>query len=457
MAAAVHSVFRTAWDRWSKGSLVVRSVRAAGHGRRPLAGSAVGPAVVRAAPYTLLMAVFFGLVLAVAVPALRVSILALCVLAAGCWFWPLHAGLVLPFVLMLGIKMPFFTVGDELLFVRPEHALLTGAGLSLLRGPLARNDHPLLTAWAAMLAAFSVASLAGQIRGTAGNPVFALLPLAQFTAWAFVLVCARASALRFGEAGLWAWFVPAATVAAFGIVEWFRPFEDVAGYRTFERGFFEGQANHMGGLFAMAVALCAAFLACPKWRAPALLTGGMCMAALLTTGSKEALAAAGVGLCAVVWLRFTRLRLPVVLAVALLGAWLLSWPPSRLTQAGSSLADRFEAWRNVSVGIMEHPLFGIGFGARHRSYYDSLCVMVLAETGIIGLGAFLYWLVAHIGALAHEGSPRKGNVFALGAFGAWTALACQSLASVGFLVTVMGGPAAWLCGYAIGLGERERV
>ena len=191
-----------------------------------------------------------------------------------------------------------------------------------------------------------------------------------------------------------------------------------------------------------------------RYRAPALSAAVLSMLALPGTGSRQALAALAVGLATWLVCRASR-KLP--LATWLFAGMLILFLAvpfasdfSELAHPGGSLHDRFTAWRAACASLPEHPCFGLGLGARHRSYYDNQYVHLLAECGITGLVCFIALLLVLARSLWRASAkPGLDGSVAIAAFCALAAWAIQGLASSCFIITSLAGPLACLAGYAL--------
>ena len=384
----------------------------------------------------------------VVIPLLAVYLLA--------YRFPVVATGLLPLAIMAAPRIMLGEVlGDvsgETLFIRLDHILAAGALAGFLRrgGVKGHATH----AWYALaLACWGASATVGLMRGECA-PAGATVFLAQTAYLGVVLVLAFTAAPRLGDAGLRVFFLSLCGFAVYGIAEMAWPMELGGGYRTYERVFFEGQANHAGGLLALGVVVGMSLGASPRWRVLAPVTALLCAAALAGTHSREAVVAAGAGLFALYALRRPR----VALAMALTGALVFALAPSGvgdwLAPPGSSLAHRLQHWHNALWSVPGYAVLGLGPGARHRAYYDNQYVLLLAETGFLGLGAFLSWLWA---TLRTFGTASR-DPLAAAALAGLVVLAVQGMAAVIFLVTLAAGPAFWLFGYAVAAtSPRDKV
>lgn len=369
--------------------------------------------------------------------------------------WPEAAVLLLPCALMASPRLPWGGAGDELLFVRLDHLLCFGAALRLLvrpgfAVPPGTAAGLLLFAWAAVCTALGVA------RGHM-TPGAALLPLAQWVHLGLVYWVAAAAAPRLGRAGLYAWALPIIAAAGYGVAEIAWPLESMPGlrYRAFERGWFAGEANHFGGLFASAVVVGLMLATTRRHRVLGLGLAIAATAGLWSTGSRGSVIALAAGLAACAAWRWRWARAPLAAgAVAALLAFLwLPWEGA--LSPGSSLLDRLVAWKSALGTVPTHPLAGLGLGARHRSYYDNHYLLLLAETGLPGLLLLvlaLYTVLRRAAVDTRADPALRAALFA--ALAVWSA---HALSNVTFLITAVAGPAAWLMGFGFSSGADRAV
>lgn len=353
--------------------------------------------------------------------------------------------------LLLGVpRIPVMTLGDELLFFRLDQAAIGGMVCALL---FARNDTvrtpPAHTAFLLALAALPLSMLAGTAQGTLETPTSPLLYLAQWLTWYALFVVAHALAPRLGSYAIYAWTVPLIAFAAYGLAESIWPYYEVPGvrYRTFERGLYPGQANHAGGLLALATTTGLALATQARYRVLGMALACLATLALLPTLSRSGLMAwvSGVGFLILLYVPPLRWWTPPVAVIGLFAI-----PPAlwyRISAPGSSMYDRLVAWKSALSTVADYPFFGLGAGARHRSYYDNYYLMTLAESGFIGLLLFLLFLALLLRALHHARAPH--NPLATGTLAGCVAMMVHSLATGTFIVTLIAGPLFWLCGIAL--------
>lgn len=147
--------------------------------------------------------------------------------------------------------------------------------------------------------------------------------------------------------------------------------------RTFNEGFFEGEANHVAGAIAILANL-SSILFLPGF------------IAVFFSGSRIALVGLLAGAIRIFCSEKSRIGLASLVIVVLViimapSIWKARYMDSlQLASIYSGPhVDRFHSWK---IAIEETPvLWGTGLGSRPSSVYESLYVMIYAETGIVGL------------------------------------------------------------------------
>ncbi len=377
-------------------------------------------------------------------------LLPLGLIAAMSYLWP-RAGLAaLPAAYLWSPEFALAGVGNELAFLRIDHALVLGLLAHLCRRAAFR-DTGLYVPLFLFLAASVTSALLGLLRGYVATPEYALMYCVQLLYLAAGFVCAYSLGHRLPRAVPYAWALAMVAFAAYGIAETRFPLEVAEGlrYRSYERGFFDRQANHaayalvLGGLTGLGM------LAHSRWRGLGLALVLLCLAGLWGTGSREGVAALAAGLAAMLLLRLPALLWAAPLVFVLLCMALPAGFWDALLRPDGSFFDRILHWKAALATVDQHPVLGLGLGARHRRFYDSQYIMLLAETGLAGLLFFSWWVAALARALWHGARAPGASVFAAAAFCALVALCVQSLACVGFVVTMMAGPCYWLAGVSL--------
>jgi O-antigen ligase len=220
-------------------------------------------------------------------------------------------------------------------------------------------------------------------------------------------------------------------------------------YRRAQGLFYE--ASTLGNFCAFFLTMIAAALLAPRRQAPVsrrglLFGGAVFAAALVLSYSRGSLLNALAALAVLIYLNRSRIRLgrffgalagAALTAVVAVRALLPSFAGAYWMRVSTSveyifaeteglLSGRVASWRAVLGFLAEHPwhaLFGVGYKTLPYSDYlgrtvitDNMYLSLLAETGIVGLGAML-WLSLQIlrSARRAAGSPDPRRRF----FGSW--------------------------------------
>ncbi|MGA3038442.1 MAG: O-antigen ligase family protein [Vulcanimicrobiaceae bacterium] len=223
-------------------------------------------------------------------------------------------------------------------------------------------------------------------------------------------------------------------------------------------------------LYALAVCTiaAAAMLAHYRGRALAIVTFAVAFTALIATGSRSGEAAFAIGVVALtIMLRGgrTKLQLAAVVAIVAVGISLGLVFDSRHNPGENDT--RLAAWSAGVRTVALFPLTGVGIGGFYRVYpfvrspdapgpgdpiaYDphNFYLSVAAETGLLGLGAFIWTIVAFVResrevlALASDDGRRFGIVTLAGLL----AIACH-LVFNGFVLAIV----LWVVMAALMLG-----
>jgi O-antigen ligase len=160
------------------------------------------------------------------------------------------------------------------------------------------------------------------------------------------------------------------------------------------------------------------------------------------------------GLAVLIAFRFPKALMPMAGGFLML---LLLSPASfwyAFSASGSSMSDRMMVWQEVLASFWNHALFGEGLGARHRSYYNSQYVLLLSETGLIGLLLFSAWIASLVKALriASKGQG-LGASLCVASVAAVVGVSVQGLAAVCLLITSIAGSLYWLAGTSLAMAE----
>ncbi len=252
-----------------------------------------------------------------------------------------------------------------------------------------------------------------------------------------------------------AFFILGIAVALYGWGEYFFP--QVRAnypnyYRLYERFPFYGNANHIGGLlviwilFFTGVFLNAESRREKIWILLALL---FVFFPFAWTYSRKSYFALGGALALPLFFWGARRRF--LFLILLFGAAALFFPTrilERLTDLWdtltstdpfhSSWAGNWVMWKESLWNFNQVFLFGSGFGSRHRLFYESQYVQILAETGLVGFSFFIYLCLTlfreAIGRY-RPGLPPKGKGMALGWLLAFLGFLIHSLSCVSWTTT----------------------
>jgi len=334
-------------------------------------------------------------------------------------------------------------------------------GLGEWRVPAVPLNRALAVFFLVLLASVAEAMLYSGL--TAGLGSLARVLLFGISVYVFFYVAYGPGADRtedtFAQARLLYWI--AAAAAAFACVDFYFQFPTPAGfgpqfiwlrsgvYRRAQGLFYE--SSTLGNFCAFFLVMIAAALLAPDQRAPVsrrgLLVGGTIFAgALVLSFSRASVLNVLTATAVLIYLHRPRIRLARVFALAagaglagvvalraLLPAfteayWMrISYSVTYLFSATEGLlSGRVASWRIVLGFLMEHPwlaLLGVGYKTLPYSDYfgrtvitDNMYLSLLAETGIVGLGAML-WFSFEILRSAHRAAraadPRRSF------FGSW--------------------------------------
>ena len=372
---------------------------------------------------------------------------------------------VLIFSLALSPKIILGTLSSQAIPIRIDDILIAFLALFLIRevaingkkfvsSPL---DIPILL----YLSIGAIATLRGILIGTIDKPIISLLYLCKRIEYFLIfylflnLTASKKEAKLFIRISL----VTALCVALYGIWEHLYPLAEVAYpgfYRTYERGLFYGQSNHFGAyLMFLSMLTLALATFCKKLRHKFILFAIMpvLLLALLWTYSRQSYLALFVALLAFSLLIGGRRSIPLFI---ILGLLLLLLPHTVLERTAqikeaflssdiyhSSMAFRFRQWRMALETFKYYPLLGVGWGARHRAFYESQFVMVLSEIGAIGLMVFLWLLARMFKTSLFTWRTTKEDVLkglAAGFIVGFLGLVIQGTVLVDFIITRVVGP-----------------
>lgn len=448
----VHAYRQSVAVRWFSGSGIAGALSRTPRAPVPVLAHSVTLGWLAAIPRLPMLATLLALITGAIGLFFGDAVLAMAGLVfVGSVYRPAWALWVTPALLIWAPKLPLAILGDEVFFLRLDQAAIAG----MLTAALANRERP---AWTPpshvplllFLMALPASVLAGVWQGTLHTPVSAALYLGQWFTWYGLFVAACIHGRNHGPGIVYAWTLPLLALAAYGIAEAIWPYHAGPGvrYRTFERGWFPGQANHAGGLLALGTVTGLALAATARFRLLGAALAVLATLALFPTGSRSGMAAWAAGLVLLAMISMPALRwwFPPLGLVGLCAVSRDVW--YGLSAPGSSMYDRLVAWKSALSTAPEYPWLGLGAGARHRSYYDSQYFMTLAESGLVGLVLLAAVMISM--ALALNGARKSpGSPLALGATAGVGLVAVHSLATASLIVTMVAGPLFWLCGVAL--------
>jgi O-antigen ligase len=218
-------------------------------------------------------------------------------------------------------------------------------------------------------------------------------------------------------------------------------------------------ANIAGYLFAMTLPLCLAIAVVERgrMRALSLLSCGAQLLALILTYSRGSWLGWSASMVSFgVMLKRWREIWVIVTIVGLLLAFATPLQQRLLTlvrpQSDFSINDRMESMKaGLRVGL-DHPVLGVGYGRGrlrevlrelqqsgvldigHIAHTHNMYIELFAQTGLLGLGTFLWLLFQAISQSLSSASrfENADRVFALGIAAAWIAFAVTGLGDVPF-------------------------
>lgn len=304
----------------------------------------------------------------------------------------------------------------------------------------------IVTAFLGFLIVAEISIFNGLLFRTIDKPLVSFLYLVKWFEYFLVFVLAGAFIRTPQDSRflLRAFFLLGIAVAAYGYWEYFSPTAKAVYpnyYRLFERPPFQGDANHIGGLLVLWMG----FVTGLFLKSPSRFWSGIFLAALLfaffpliwTYSRKSYFSLAGIFAFGLLFLGGRKRLVFMACVFVLLGLLLPTRLAERLLDLGeaftstdpfhSSVAGDWSMWKRALWNFDRFWLFGSGWGSRHRLFYESQYVLVLAETGLLGLSAFLVLC----GALVRQWvslRPHKNGGEAQGTAAGWL------LAFVGILI-----------------------
>ena len=320
----------------------------------------------------------------------------------------------------------------------------------------------------------------GLYLGTIDKPLVSLLYVVKwceyFLVFSLTARLARQEAVR--QLFLQAFWVLGVLAVFYGFFEYFRP-QGMAVYpnyyRLFERPPFHGDANHMGGLLSLWMALLAGVCFTVRQKRWAFAAGALVLAAffpLIWTFSRKSYFALAGALSLAVFFPIKRRRWLWLGALLVCAGLLL---PTRLVSRVMDLGEVFsgsdpyhsswsgnlDMWHRSFVHFDKLAAFGAGLGARHRLFYESQYVLIITETGVVG--TFFYAVL--VGSLAWLGFKRmqRAEVQSLnralwvGWLLGWGAIMLHSATCVSLTISKIAIPWWFLTGTLFARPEPEEL
>lgn len=321
------------------------------------------------------------------------------------------------------IFIPRFTIGSIGGFyqvsLRIEDMLLGILGIVTLAGVISRKSSfeipSVEKAFLWFLVAAEISILNGLFFRTIDKPFLSLLYLLKWVEYFLVFFVT----LRFFSGNersvffLRTFFLLGISIALYGYWEHFFPAAKAVQpnyYRLFERPPFHGDANHIGGLLVLWMGFFSGFFLKAKGqRQRIFLLASLIFAffpLLWTYSRKSYFGLAGALFFASLFPGVRKKALFLVCLLLLLGLNLPTRLAERMSDLGevfssvdpfhSSWATNWVMWNQAFWNFKQFFLFGSGLGSRHRLFYESQYVLILAETGLVGFMTFVLLVGAPI-------------------------------------------------------------
>jgi O-antigen ligase len=317
-----------------------------------------------------------------------------------------------------------------------------------------------------------VSIFSGIVLGTIDKPLVSLLYLLKWFQYflVFFLTLQMASRENRSFFFLKGFFLFGIVIAGYGYYEHFFPYTKALYpnyYRLFERAPFHGDANHIGGFLVLWIGFFLGIFSESKKRA----AGGILLAAILfaffplvwTYSRKSYFALAGCLAAALFLVRRKKRILLVILLFTVAGLVLptrlaerLLDLPEAMTSSDpfhSSWAGNWVMWKESLQNTDRLFFLGSGLGSRHRLYYESQYVLILAETGIAGVAAFAFLcvtLVLKMGSFLVRRTEEAGRGIAEGWLIGFVGILIHSASCVSWTVAKIAIPFWFLTGAVLG-------
>lgn len=341
------------------------------------------------------------------------------------------------------IFVPRFSVGPIIPFyqiaIRMEDVFLLISGILtwglVARGPSLPGSPSVTRAFLWFLVAAQISILNGLIFRTIDKPILSFLYLVKWVEYLVVFLLAmrltqdRQDAILF----LKVFFLLGIAIASFGYWEYFFPSSKAVYpnyYRLFERPPFHGDANHIGGLLVLWMGFFTSlFLKEGSRSRQALLLTALIFVffPFLWTYSRKSYFALTAAFAFAFLFRGSRKKLLfLVCLLMILGLALPTRVSERLIDLReafastdpfhSSWATNWVMWKESLWNFQQFFLLGSGWGSRHRLFYESQYIQILAETGLLGLAAFVLLCFSLVREMIQNlgkslGSEEQGWVF----------------------------------------------
>ncbi|MFH1252273.1 MAG: O-antigen ligase family protein [bacterium] len=124
----------------------------------------------------------------------------------------------------------------------------------------------------------------------------------------------------------------------------------------------------------------------------------------------------------------------------------------------TSASERIRSWREAFKDLGKHPL--LGFGVTGWRFLDAQYMRVLIETGVVGLGAFLYLLfsiLSNVRKISKTAQIPVFRAFALGFYVAIISMITHGLGANTFIIIRIMEPFWLVCGLIMAIPEVEKI
>jgi len=319
------------------------------------------------------------------------------------------------------------------------------------------------------LIALQLSMVSGLMLKTIDKPILSYLYLLKWVEYLLVFIAAfyLAAVTRNGaRMFMRVFFVLGIVIACYGYWEYFFPQGKAiypSYYRLYERFPFHGDANHIGGLLVLWICFFSGIMIRSNSK---VLTVALFLSLLFaylplvwTYSRKSYFALCGGMLFMLLFFKDRRKGLLLFCFFILMGLLL----PTRLIERlmdlketfaspdpfHSSWANNLLVWQQSLWNFDQFFLFGSGVGSRHRLFYESQYILVLAESGLVGFGLFLWLLgspVRDVILFMRKKVNASNNGIAVGWLVGFVGLLIHNLSCVSWTVTKIAIPFWFLTG-----------